>query len=431
MDRTANRARMAIMVALLILAGCVQIPEVCSTCESPWESTGINSSFIRPAKPGYAAYAESRTDTLWNAKYFPEWLDHERQEALIKQIAPGRHSPSHESCPQVKSRGVILVHGLFDTPFIMRDLARHLTSRCYVVYDVMLTGHGTRPGDLLNVTRDEWKREVSYVVEQVGKEHKELYIGGFSLGGALSLYAANKFDVIKGVMLFAPAFAPTNKAAYGSVPISVFNGRYFKVFEEYDFAKYESLSHRAGAQTYLLGGEVAKLLKKGVDKPLFVAVSLEDDTIDAAYTVERVRAGPFNRMVVFAGDAKEAASLCSAYEARNGDGRCRVVPTANMDSGIKSLSHIGLLISPDNDHYGKNGDYRNCLYAMSNKRLCLEGEITQATCENSILCYGEAITDTEKPVIRRITFNPRFAALLSEVDCFLTAMEKKENGNGE
>lgn len=415
--------RFCTAAVILVLSACAQIPEVCEECSSPWISTNKNSVFVRPDKPGYDAYAAWKYKMLGEAKYFPEWVDEAQRTILIDAVAPRRHTPAASQCAEYKTRGVILVHGLFDTPFIMRDLARQLKSKCYVVYDVLLTGHGTRPGDLLNVKRNEWKREIEYVVSEVEKEVGELYVGGFSLGGALSLHVAGKFDSVKGVLLFAPALIPTNRAAYGSLPVTLFSGRYFKVFAEYDFAKYESLPHRAGSETYLLGAEVRKYLKRGFAKPLFVAVSLEDDTIDARYTVRSVHAQGYNRMLIFAANTDEASTLCEEYEQRNGDKSCRSVQAAVGRAGIRSLSHVGLMVDPENRHYGLDGDYRHCLYAKSNMRLCLEAEINKSSCDKNILCYGESIRPTDKPVIRRITFNPKYATLISEIARFLDKLE--------
>lgn len=413
-----------VVIALTIVAaGCAQIPEVCSGCSNPWENSERNSTFQSPEPANYKLYVRAKRKILERDKHFPEWTSKSQQTEFIKRIAPTLREPNSPKCDGVAMRrGIVLIHGLFDTPFIMQDLAKHFVERCFTVYEVLLTGHGTRPGDLLSVSREEWKREIGYVVKSASREFKELYIGGFSLGGALSIFAANEYDGIKAVLLFAPALRPTNKLAYGSVLLNKFGAGFFKVFEELDYAKYESLSHNAGSETYLLGLEVEEYLEAGIRKPLFVAVSLEDATIDAWHTVETVGQAPMvaaSRTVIFASKANQAQALCRRHQKKNPAFACRVISSDDPSMGVKSLSHIGLVVAPGNDHYGMNGDYRNCLYSTSQKRLCLKSEINKDTCQKKLICYGEAIEATAGPVIRRITFNPFFQELTAEIDRFL------------
>ena len=418
--------------AALVLSACAQVPEVCETCSDPWESSGKNALFERPAGESYDRYAAFKRRILEDAKYFPPWVDETQHGSLIDRVAPRRWTPEAADCEgQVGKRGIVLVHGLFDTPFIMRDLARHFAARCLTVYEVLLTGHGTRPGDLLSVTRAAWTREVAQVVDAAAREVPELYVAGFSLGGALSIQIASGHERLRAALVFAPALKPTNALAYGSIVFDSLGARYFKVFEEFDYAKYESLSHNAGAETYRLGREVKEILDRGLGKPLFVAVSLEDDTIDARYTVETAGQAPLepgSRVLVFAAEPDDAAPLCRRYRERQSAGSCRVVPSADLSKGIESLSHIGLVVAPGNDHYGAAGDYRNCLYSTSRKRLCLVSEITEETCKTRLICYGEAIRATRDPVIRRITFNPFFPELTGAIDDFLDELEGRADG---
>ncbi len=420
------------LFAALALSACAQVPEVCESCSDPWQSSEKNTLFERPEGESYDRYAAFKRKILREAKYFPPWVDAERRSARIDAVAPRKWTPEAGRCEgRAGKRGIVLVHGLFDTPFIMRDLARHFAARCLTVYEVLLTGHGTRPGDLLSVSRSAWKREVAHVVKATKGEVKELYVAGFSLGGALSIDIASRYQRVRAALVFAPALKPTNNLAYGSIVFDTLGARYFKAFEEFDYAKYESLSHNAGSETYRLGREVKEILDQGLGKPLFVAVSLEDATIDARYTLETASQAPLepgSRVLVFAAKPDDAAPLCGRYRERQSVGSCRVVLSADRSKGIKSLSHVGLVVAPGNDHYGLEGDYRNCLYSTSQKRLCLLGEITERTCRERLICYGEAIRATKNPVIRRITFNPFFPALTGAIDEFLDELEGRADG---
>ncbi len=422
-----------LLVLTVTIVGCAQVPVVCEQCDSPWQSTNMNSAFVKPAQAGFEPYKEAKRAMLAEAKYFPEWVTDQQRGEYIEKILPAHVEPDG-TCPAAGARqGIILIHGLFDTPFIMQDLARHFSARCFHVYTVLLTGHGTRPGDLLGTSRQAWKDEVRYIVNTVMQEVDELYIGGFSLGGDLSILAASQSEAIKGVFLFAPALKPMNSLAYGSYALTYLSQGYFKVFEELDFAKYESLPHRAGMETYKLGVEVKRLLDKGLKQPIFLAVSLEDATIDARHTLEVITKAPTaagSQVLVFSVESSEAEALCGVYTLAKGAGSCTVRSSHLPDSGIKSLSHVGLVVNKDNEHYGEKGDYRNCLYVKSAKRVCLESRVNAQSCSKGVICYGEAIWPTENPIVRRITFNPLFEQLTAEVDRFLDGDVRATGADG-
>ncbi len=66
-------------------------------------------------------------------------------------------------------RGVLLTHGLSDSPYTMRHLAAFFQQRGFRVMAVLLPGHGTQPGDLLDVTWREWAKTVAYGAYKTGR----------------------------------------------------------------------------------------------------------------------------------------------------------------------------------------------------------------------------------------------------------------------
>src|SRR3989338_5967835 len=54
--------------------------------------------------------------------------------------------------------GFLLIHGLTDSPYLLRSVARSLTERypCALVRGLLLPGHGTVPGDSLAMQHEEW-----------------------------------------------------------------------------------------------------------------------------------------------------------------------------------------------------------------------------------------------------------------------------------
>ena len=88
-------------------------------------------------------------------------------------------------------RGIaLLVHGLSDTAFAMRDVANVLSESCFRSRTMLLPGHGTRPGDLLTTRLSHWQRTVAYLVDQAARESDTVVLAGFSLGSVLTLTEA-------------------------------------------------------------------------------------------------------------------------------------------------------------------------------------------------------------------------------------------------
>ncbi len=100
---------------------------------------------------------------------------------------------------------VVLVHGWTSTPYEMRVLGRQLNKEGFGVDAPLLSGHGTKPESLENVTWEQWKEDVKRACKRVKKQYKKVYVGGMSIGGSLSLHvAANNADVDGLILMSTP-----------------------------------------------------------------------------------------------------------------------------------------------------------------------------------------------------------------------------------
>ena len=87
--------------------------------------------------------------------------------------------------------GIVLTHGYLAAPEEIRQLAEFLHDCGYSVYGVRLEGHGTAPGAMRDATWQGWARSVARGYAAVRHDCKKVVLGGFSLGGVLSLYLAS------------------------------------------------------------------------------------------------------------------------------------------------------------------------------------------------------------------------------------------------
>ncbi|HEX7928319.1 MAG TPA: alpha/beta hydrolase, partial [bacterium] len=330
----------------LLAAGCTE------TLPVRYKESGLNSSFRYSgmAYPEYIAHmkrviGQSRKD-----------LTPENRERVIEWNAPFILEPDPAKCPALPGnryrRGILLIHGLTDSPFHMRDLGEWFRGKCFLVYGLLLPGHGTVPGDLLTVTREDWEKATQYGIAALRPRVEKLYAGGFSTGGALLVREALNGERFDGLFLFAPALGlNTIKAAAAPVVSGV--RPWDEIAPDEDPAKYESFTTNAAAQIWRLIHELSfKIDKEPVKSPIFLAVSADDQTIDPRAVVD------FYTRVA---DTRSRAIIYSkAAQAK--DPRFLYVDGANPAENVLDMAHLSLTNAPSNPHYGQKGDYRNCMH---------------------------------------------------------------------
>lgn len=106
----------------------------------------------------------------------------------------------------VNDKGILLVHGWTSTPYELRRLGRYLNENGYTVSGIRLTGHGTRPEDLEGVEWQQWFNDVENGYQKLKETCAQVYVGGTSIGGALSLLFAQKNSDVAGLVIMATPY---------------------------------------------------------------------------------------------------------------------------------------------------------------------------------------------------------------------------------
>ena len=123
-----------------------------------------------------------------------------REKSRINRYWAGSNSDPRTSTPDWSRTqvmpvanprgGVLLVHGLSDSPYIMRGLAEYLHGQGWYVVALRLPGHGTAPSGLLEVKWQDWAAAVRLaakdLVATVGAE-KPLVLQSPACRGSTSL----------------------------------------------------------------------------------------------------------------------------------------------------------------------------------------------------------------------------------------------------
>src|SRR5690606_12484427 len=176
--------------------------------------------------------------------------------SVIANVAPFRLEPAAD-CPRLADgrfpKGVLLTHGLIDSPYSMRPLGEDLRARCYLVYGLLLPGHGTRPGDLLSSGWEDWAQAQHFATQRLAEEAETVVLAGHSAGGTLAILEAGANPVVDALLLFAPALGISESAKYAYLadwlgllfPGAAWHG----IREDAAVYRYESLTYYSAAQT--------------------------------------------------------------------------------------------------------------------------------------------------------------------------------------
>jgi len=395
----------------------------------PWHSISLDSEFTESSSD----QIESLSDYL----ELEERVFQELHTSIYKNIEPesqfvfSRYTPnspvdpeqflpnwnrSFELIPANPKGGVLMIHGLTDSPYSMRHLARVFEEQGYYVLAMRMPGHGTIPSGLLTAKWEDWMAATylgaRHVREKIGKD-LPFFMVGYSNGGALAVkYIMESLEnetkpMPDRVILLSPMLGVTFFARFSTWHKILSWIPYFEKFKwldvlpEFDPYKYNSFTKAAGEQSYQLTNaihkQVGQLVKSGSISglpPITTFQSLVDATvltssiIDVLYSklspnkhelvlfdVNRVTANKSffhieHRDLLL--DLRDTTGLpfdVALITNKNDESRDMVLKNKKMNSqdistealdlswpaGVYSLSHVAIPFSPDDLLYGPVG----------------------------------------------------------------------------
>jgi alpha-beta hydrolase superfamily lysophospholipase len=172
---------------------------------------------------------------------------------------------------------VVLLHGLTDSPYSLRHVARRYVQAGYVAVAVRLPGHGTVPAGLAKVEWEQWMAATHLAVREARRlspAPTPLHVVGFSNGGALAMkYALDVLDDPSlarpdHIVLFAPMIGITSMARFAGVfgwpaLIPAFDkAAWLGIVPEFNPFKYNSFPVNGARQSSL----VARRLQAQIDR---------------------------------------------------------------------------------------------------------------------------------------------------------------------
>jgi alpha-beta hydrolase superfamily lysophospholipase len=412
---------LAAVLILLFLSGCSDQPL------QPWHTEALTAEFTAAKAAevrtfeGYRRledrlFAELDEKVVAATPTGPAYalVRYSRGSAADPEKQDANWNRSFEMEAEAPAGGVLLLHGMSDSPYSLRVLGRRLNQQGYWVIGLRLPGHGTAPSGLLDVQWEDMAAAVrlgaAHLAEKVGS--RPIHFIGYSTGAPLALdFALDALEgkaapVPAGLVLISPAIGlhPAAALAVWKRRLSAAPGlgglAWLLVEREFDPFKYNSFTTNAGEQVHRLtqsvAGRVEARARSHPDRvlpPTLVIKSNADATVATDAVVDRLlgRLDP-NRheLVLFDINRCEARSILLFTDPSSlatrvvGDGSLPFAATLVTNEGpesqvvvarrqapfstgfsqteplglawppgVISLSHVALPFPPDDPLYGR------------------------------------------------------------------------------
>ncbi|MGF1776265.1 alpha/beta hydrolase [Vibrio nomapromontoriensis] len=390
MVRRAFSGKWVIVVLfVLVLSGCSH--RIIEANPQMYQSSGALAPYQQETFNQYAAQTR-------------DWLDEYRvfhgagYEREMDAVSPYKLEPKVPN-----GHGVLLVHGLGDSPYSFVDIAPYLAKQGYLVHVMLLPGHGSRPADLMNPSYEDWTTAVAHQVALLRQDVDSVWLGGFSTGTNLVTSYASTDGDIKGLILFSPAFIPKDPFA-GLAGFASHFVDWVSIEKEQNYSRYDSLAMDGAALYYQSAVNVqAQLESDALNVPAILMLAESDELIDAkgVYDLFKTRFSSPESELIWYGDR--------GYS----DPRFVKFPMKLPEFYIQSGSHISVLYRPDNPLYGRAGLMRQC---GDNQ----EGEIYKVDCPKMpTLTYAAWELFDNDTISARLSWNPYFEPTMKRVVEFM------------
>jgi alpha-beta hydrolase superfamily lysophospholipase len=205
--------------------------------------------------------------------------------------------------------GVLLLHGMSDSPYSLHSIGQLLHSRGGYVIGLRIPGHGQAPSGLLHVEWEDMAAAVRLAMLELREKSgsTSLYIVGYSNGGALAVQYAldsladSSLTAVDGLILMSPEIGISKLAvlAEWQLRLGSLLGHeklaWSSLLPEYDPWKYGSFAFHSGNESYRITQQIQRQIsvqtKAGtLDRmpPILAFQSVVDATVTAPALVNNL-----------------------------------------------------------------------------------------------------------------------------------------------
>ena len=417
----------SILAAWLLLLAIASMAGCSSRHLEPWQSADLSSEFDARKVDEARSFEDY---VALEARLFDELVEEVYDEVgtgpefdLVRYSAGSAADPNtrqpdynrtfvlHTDAPR---GGILLLHGMSDSPYSLREIGEKLHEQGYCVIGLRLPGHGTAPSGIKSVRWQDMAAATRLAMEHLGDSvsGKPLHIFGYSNGAALALnYTLDAMDnagqaMPASLVLISPAIGVTRFAALAGTQAGLsrvpgFGGSaWLQVTPEFDPYKYNSFPANAGAQVHSLtrrvGSRITTMARTDNAKrfpPILVFKSTVDATVAIGAVVDRLLGrlpdngnefvlfdinrsarvspllvsdpGPFTKRLMSDSTLPFTLTLITNENAETRDVVAITKPPFSAQAlepeklglawpqGVISLSHVALPFSPEDPLYGR------------------------------------------------------------------------------
>lgn len=243
----------------------------------------------------------------WDEYYTQHFNDYKQKSDVRDRCHPQMFK--HED--GLQRNAIVLVHGLTDSPYFMKDIGEYFCSKMgFDVYIPLLRAHGLKqPEDMKDASLIEWRRDVRFAVDKAKESGGKVSIGGLSTGGTLSVEMAltDEESIDGGVFLFSAALGLAGNAGnLAEIFLRTPLAKFFDHIDDSNLAndspsgnpcRYSKMDIGAAAKLSELMKELDRLTKNSIlNQPLFAAHSEADTTADINEIEKLVDRSPLAEM---------------------------------------------------------------------------------------------------------------------------------------
>lgn len=282
--RCFRQTNVGLMHAFLAVGLMASLAPSRALAEAEYDSTSVLSSEQLVCRTQYLARAQKRFAVGVPPKHLPR--------LFVPAYTP-------------KDTVVIFTHGIFESPYFFKGVAQAIADEGYITMSILLPGHWQADwSSMRTVTYRSWMRELNENIKIAKCFGKKIIFAGHSLGGLLSIQAAEENpEITAALMLWSPALKVRTLPSIGSAIGSFLHLDGNLVMGKADLDETPLYSPNAAKQiegliehvTITQGhGELRRLYRK-LNMPTFMAYAEKDPAVDideltrAAYSIAGIK----------------------------------------------------------------------------------------------------------------------------------------------
>src|SRR5699024_9239486 len=174
------------------------------------------------------------------------------------------------------NRAVLLLHGFTGHSADVRMLGRYLEKKGYTTHAPIYRGHGQEPEALLHSSPDEWWEDILTAYNHLKNlGYNEIAVAGLSMGGALALKLAIKYE-LKGVIpMCTPMYFDNQKQLTQAF---LYFARQFKKLEKKDEQTINVIKYRVDIPTIVVQANKDEIIK--TESATFIYENIKNEKKD-------------------------------------------------------------------------------------------------------------------------------------------------------